>query len=83
MKPKPLSFMRNEPLAADDQVVQHVDVEQAAGLDDLARHLDVLGLGDGSPDGWLWTTTIAALLARMASRKTSPTRTAAALSEPM
>ena len=38
-------------------------------------------LGVGSKDGWLCTTMMAALLARMASRKTSPARTETALSE--
>ena len=68
---------------SDHQMVEHVDVKHFPGADDLARHQDVFGAGVGSPEGWLWVTIMAALLRRIASLKTSPTRTIEAFKEPM
>src|SRR5581483_11959496 len=39
---KPTLFQTNVPLVANDQVIQHVDVEELAGLGDLAGDLDIL-----------------------------------------
>ena len=73
---EPPFFERNEAPAADDQVIQDIHIQQLAGLDHGAGHGDIVRAWFSHPgrDGY-GMTMIAEALRRMASRKTSATRT--------
>ena len=50
-EPQPAFFKRNEPVAADDQMVEHVNIQQLAGLHQGARHGHILEMGQAGPRG--------------------------------
>ena len=68
----------DEPLPADDHVVQQFDVQQLARLDQLAGEGRVLGArGRVAGLGWLWLTMMLGTASMTAGRKTSAFRTMA------
>ena len=67
----------DEPLAADDHVVQQLDVQQLARLTSSRVRAASSGLGVGSWLGWLWLTMMLGTASMTAGRKTSAFRTMA------
>jgi hypothetical protein len=67
---------------ADDNVVEQLDVQVFAGLDEVLGGAHVFGRGRGIARGWLCTTTMAGLLRLTAGLKTSAARTALELTVP-
>jgi hypothetical protein len=67
----------------DDQMIQHLDIQQLPRPNDGAGNGDIIGLGVGSPLGWLCTKTSAVALRRTADRNSSPTRTWEVFTEPL
>ena len=64
-------------------MVDDVDAHDLAGVHHPRRSASrSSGLGLGSPDGWLWNSTIAAAAAAAASRKTSRGWTTVVSSDP-
>ena len=44
-KPTPALFERDKPTPANDQMIQYIDIQQLAGLDDCPRQGDIIRAG--------------------------------------
>ena len=67
----PTSFLETEIASvADHDVIENVDAGELP-VDQTSCRSRSSGDGDGSPNGWLWHTMIAAALARIAALNTS------------
>jgi hypothetical protein len=70
-KAQPALAHAHEAPLPDHQMIEHVDVEQLAGRDDLARHQHVLAAGRGVAGGIIVDAISAALLRLSASLQVS------------
>lgn len=81
-KTQPSLLQRNPSPLADDQVIEHVHVQQFARLDKGARDRYIIGAGSWVPARVVVDHDQRGRAARMAALKTSPTFTWDELTDP-